>query len=106
VWTRPHARRSGQTGPIVNCSGSFDFLYVFNVPVVGVTFALAKGNFALARVTLVFELFGVISVGLLSNLVPKLFAHPSVWSYFGLGYGLIPLLLPIFGLWWIRRAKQ
>ena len=70
------------------------------------TFALAKGNFALARVTLVFELFGVISVGLLSYLVPTLFAHPSVWSYFGLGYGLIPLLLPIFGLWWIRRAKQ
>jgi hypothetical protein len=70
------------------------------------TFALAKGKYSLAEKTLVFELVGVITVGSLSYLVPGLFAHPSVWSYFGLGYGLIPLLLPIFGLWWIRRTKR
>ena len=70
------------------------------------TFALAKGKYPLAEKTLVFELVGVITVGSLSYLVPSLFAHPSVWSYFGLGYGLIPLLLPIFGLWWIRRTKR
>ena len=70
------------------------------------TFALAKGKYSLAEKTLVFELVGVITVGSLSYLVPSLFAHPSVWSYFGLGYGLIPLLLPIFGLWWIRRTKR
>ena len=70
------------------------------------TFALAKGKYSLAEKTLVFELVGVVTVGLLSYLVPSLFAHPSVWSYFGLGYGLIPLLLPIFGLWWIRRTKR
>lgn len=70
------------------------------------TFALAKGKYDLARFTLIFELVGVVTVGLLSYLVPGLFAHPSVWSYFGLGYGLIPLLLPVFGLWWIRRAKR
>lgn len=70
------------------------------------TYALAKRNYSLAKKTLVFELVGVITVGLLSYLVPSLFAHPSVWSYFGLGYGLIPLLLPIFGLWWIRRTKR
>jgi hypothetical protein len=69
------------------------------------TFALAKGKFQLARATLVFELIGVLTVGFLSYAVPALFAHPSVWSYFGLGYGLIPLLLPIFGLWWIRRVR-
>lgn len=70
------------------------------------TYALAKGKYSLAEKTLVFELVGVVTVGLLSYLVPSLFAHPSVWSYFGLGYGLIPLLLPIFGLWWIRRTKR
>jgi hypothetical protein len=70
------------------------------------TFALARGKYKLARITLTFELVGVITVGLLSYLDPALFAHPSVWSYFGLGYGLIPLLLPIFGLWWIRKAKS
>jgi hypothetical protein len=70
------------------------------------TFALARGKYNLARITLIFELVGVVSVGALSYLTPALFAHPSVWSYFGLGYGLIPLLLPIFGLWWIRRAKS
>lgn len=70
------------------------------------TFALAKGKYSLAEKTLVFELVGVMTVGSLSYLVPSLFAHPSVWSYFGLGYGLIPLLLPIFGLWWIRRTKR
>jgi len=69
------------------------------------TFALAKGKFQLARATLVFELIGVLTVGFLSYAVPALFAHPSVWSYFGLGYGLIPLLLPVFGLWWIRRVR-
>jgi intracellular septation protein A len=70
------------------------------------TLALAKGKFELARATLIFELIGVLIVGSLSYAVPDLFAHPSVWSYFGLGYGLIPLLLPVFGLWWIGRAKR
>jgi hypothetical protein len=70
------------------------------------SFALARGNYSLAKKTLVFELVGVISVGLLSVFESNLFGHPSVWSYFGLGYGLIPLLLPIFGLWWIRKAQS
>lgn len=70
------------------------------------TFALAKRNYRLANRTLVFELAGVLAVGSLSIFVPALFAHPSVWSYFGLGYGFIPLLLPLFGLWWIARAEK
>lgn len=70
------------------------------------TIALARRNFKVATITLVFELVGVIAVGSLSILVPDLFAHPTVWSYFGLGYGLIPLLLPLFGLWWLRRSNR
>jgi hypothetical protein len=70
------------------------------------TFALAKSNFKLARYTLIFELVGVLAVGSLSLLDPALFAHPTVWSFFGIGYGFIPLLLPVFGLWWISRRKS
>jgi len=70
------------------------------------TFALAKRNYSLARKTLVFELAGVLAVGSLGIFVPELFAHPSVWSYFGMGYGFIPLLLPLFGLWWIAKVEK
>lgn len=69
------------------------------------TLALAKGYFSLALITLVFELVGVLTIGTLSILTPSLFAHPSVWSYFGMGYAFIPLALPLFGLWWIRRVR-
>jgi hypothetical protein len=37
--------------------------------------------------------------------LPQLFAHPSVWSGFGIGYGFIPLALPIVGLIWLRKAN-
>lgn len=69
------------------------------------TLALAKGDRwrTLAYVTVGFELLGVLAVGLLSLLLPELFAHPSVWSLFGAGYAFIPLVLPILGLIWLRR---
>ena len=70
------------------------------------TVALVRANYKLAWFTLWFELIGVITVGSLSVLVPELFAHDSVWSYFGRNYGWIPLVLPIFGLWWLRRVKK
>ena len=70
------------------------------------TFALVRANYKLARLTLWFELLGVITVGSLSLLIPELFPHDSVWSYFGRNYGWIPLALPIFGLWWLRRVKK
>ncbi len=69
------------------------------------TLALAKGERwrTLAYVTVGFELVGVLAVGLMSLLLPELFAHPSVWSLFGAGYAFIPLALPILGLIWLRR---
>jgi hypothetical protein len=70
------------------------------------TFALAKRKYDLANKTLMFELAGVLIIGTLSLVTPSLFAHPSVWSLYGMGYGFIPLLLPIFGLWWVRRVKR
>jgi len=70
------------------------------------TMALARNKVVLAKYTLIFELVGVVAIGLLSVLVPTLFAHPTVWSFFGMGYGFIPLALPIFGLWWISARKS
>jgi len=55
--------------------------------------------------TLLFELSGVLLVGFLSLVAPDLLAHPSVWSQFGIGYGFIPLALPILGLIWMRRTN-
>lgn len=70
------------------------------------TVALAKPNLkVLAQATIIFELVGVISVGALSFVQPDLFAHPSVWSKFGQGYGFVPLLLPILGLVWLGKRK-
>jgi hypothetical protein len=57
----------------------------------------------IAKVTIWFELIGVLVVGALSLLLPDLFAHPSVWSGFGVGYAFIPLLLPVLGLIWLRK---
>lgn len=57
----------------------------------------------IAKLTIWFELVGVLVVGLLSLALPQLFAHPSVWSGFGAGYAFIPLLLPVLGLLWLRK---
>ncbi len=73
------------------------------------TVSLAKAGKLWRRIALwsvIFELVGVLSVGALSFFAPELFAHPSVWSGFGSGYGYIPLVLPILGLLWIRKAHK
>jgi hypothetical protein len=62
--------------------------------------------YRVARITIWFELIGVLTVGALSLIVPSMFAHPSVWSFFGAGYLLIPLALPIWGLVWLRNHPE
>lgn len=52
------------------------------------------------------EIVGVIVVGILSYTHPEDFAKPSVWSNFGSGYGFIPLILPLIGLWWLLRVGR
>ena len=77
------------------------------------TVCLVIGNRVSHRIAIsacVIEFIGVIVVGILSHTHPEDFAKPSVWSNFGSGYGFIPLVLPLIGLWWLirvgRRAKQ
>lgn len=70
------------------------------------TISLAKGFSKLATYALVFELVGVVVVGTLSIVLPADFHHATVWSLYGAGYACVPLLLPIWGLWWLRKAKR
>ena len=61
--------------------------------------------YRVAVVTIGFELVGVLVVGVLSIVDPVLFPEKTVWSFFGRGYGFIPLVLPILGLLWLRRTR-
>lgn len=70
------------------------------------TLALARNLRQLALITITIELVGVLTVGLLSLLDEDLFPDQTVWSGFGEGYGFIPLVLPIVGLWWIHRTRD
>lgn len=51
------------------------------------------------------EMAGVLLVGIFSYLQPQYFALASVWSHFGAGYGYIPLVLPMIGLWWLKKTR-
>ena len=73
------------------------------------TVALAKrgaGWHKVALATIWFELVGVLVVGSLSLIHPEIFQHASVWSLYGIGYGFIPLALPVLGLIWLRKQTN
>ncbi len=61
--------------------------------------------YRVAWITITFELVGVLTVGTLSLTHPDLFAHPSVWSFFGIGYLFIPVVLPVLGMIWLRSRR-
>lgn len=64
------------------------------------------GHTGFASVMLWVELGGVLAVGTLSLVVRDWFPDASVWSDYGIGYGFVPAVLPIAGLFWLRRQKQ
>jgi hypothetical protein len=73
------------------------------------TVSLAKSGptwKTIALASVIFELIGVLTIGVISLLAPELFVHPSIWSGFGSGYGYLPLVLPVLGLLWIRKTNQ
>lgn len=57
------------------------------------------------RVVCLIELAGVLIVGTLSLVAPDLFPHTTVWSYYGLGYVLMPAVLPVLVLRWLKRTE-
>jgi hypothetical protein len=74
------------------------------------TATLASGSRTARRIAVLscsFELAGVLAVGTWSILDPASFPDATVWSGYGYGYGYVPVVLPIFGLLWLRHwAKR
>jgi hypothetical protein len=77
------------------------------------TIALGARLRRLAWITISIELAGVLIVGSLSLLAPAVLGLHSidpfgrdstVWSAFGAGYLLIPLVLPVLGLLYLRLS--
>lgn len=70
-------------------------------------FAFASTRLGAHRLALVacsFELVGVLVVGTVSLVRPDDFPDATVWSAYGRGYLFVPLVLPVLGLLWLRRA--
>jgi hypothetical protein len=72
------------------------------------TITLARGTRAsrrLALIAIIIELVGVLVVGTLSVVEPEAFPRATVWSVYGIGYGFVPLVLPILGLAWLWHTR-
>lgn len=72
------------------------------------TITLARGTRTsrrVATVAILTELVGVLTVGTVSLVDPTAFPRATVWSTFGIGYGFVPLVLPVLGLLWLRRTR-
>ena len=70
------------------------------------TVTLAVGTPTARRIAVLscsIELVGVLAVGTWSLADPASFPDATVWSGYGSGYGFVPLVLPVFGLLWLRR---
>jgi hypothetical protein len=70
------------------------------------TVTLANGSPTARRIAIVscsVEFAGVLAIGTWSLVDPATFPDATVWSGYGSGYGFVPLVLPVFGLLWLRR---
>jgi hypothetical protein len=73
------------------------------------TVTLAVGSPAARRIAIAscsVEFIGVLAVGTWSLADPASFPDATVWSGYGSGYGFVPLVLPVFGLLWLRRLTR
>jgi hypothetical protein len=73
------------------------------------TVTLTAGSPTARRIAVVscsVELVGVLAVGTWSLVDRATFPDATVWSGYGSGYGFVPLVLPVFGLLWLRRWSR
>ncbi len=70
------------------------------------TVALARSARTVAVVCCSIELLGVLVIGTASLVDRAAFPKATVWSWYGIGYGFVPLVLPILGLLWLRRQAR
>jgi hypothetical protein len=68
--------------------------------------ALARGAWRVALGCCTIELVGVLAVGTASLVMTDTFPRATVWSMYGIGYAFVPLILPVLGLLWLRRAAH
>ena len=69
------------------------------------TVTLTAGSPTARRIAVVscsVEFVGVLAVGTWSLVDRAVFPDATVWSGYGSGYGFVPLVLPVFGLLWLR----
>ena len=69
------------------------------------TVTLTNGSVTARRIAVLscsVELVGVLAVGTWSIADKASFPDATVWSGYGSGYGFVPLVLPVFGLLWLR----
>jgi len=71
-----------------------------------ITFALWRGKNRLALIGSSIELVGVITAGSLGYIESAWWPDKTVWTGYGSGYGWIPLILPMFALWALLRARR
>jgi hypothetical protein len=77
-----------------------------------VALARSKGGWRkVAYAAVIIELSGVLLIGAASVIWPGVFTYngklvKTVWSFFGIAYGFVPVALPILGLIWLRKSKQ
>jgi hypothetical protein len=74
-----------------------------------ITYTLVRGGETARKAALVCcaaELAGVLIVGTWTVLDPSAFPDSTVWSEYGMGYVFIPVLLPVTGMLWLRRARR
>ncbi|MGW2562151.1 hypothetical protein ACWCXB_23420 [Streptomyces sp. NPDC001514] len=74
-----------------------------------ITYTLVRGGEAARRAALVCcaaELVGVLVVGTWTLADPSAFPDATVWSDYGMGYLFIPVLLPVTGILWLRKARR
>ena len=73
------------------------------------TVTLVNGSRTARRIAVLscsVELAGVLVVGTWSVLDPASFPDATVWSTYGVGYGFVPLVLPVLGLLWLRHWSK
>ncbi len=74
---------------------------VYILATLALVFSASRVWYRVAWIAICFELVGVLSIGTLSLVRPDLFPEATVWSFYGMGYVFVPLVLPFLGLWWL-----
>jgi hypothetical protein len=55
------------------------------------------------KIACTIELLGVLTIGTLTTVGDSAFDVGTVWSFYGLDYGWLPLVVPALALWWLFR---